>query len=89
MTSGNGTSSQHNGESKPAQALVKSHVLTHLIEGFVIQEGAGRTLHAKQMTEWMNYLSLKEGQDLKHQDSWLRDLLQMLPKVSHGLAPPT
>nr|XP_020440947.1 polyhomeotic-like protein 2 [Monopterus albus]XP_020440948.1 polyhomeotic-like protein 2 [Monopterus albus] len=42
MTSGNGNtnSSQHNGESKPAQALVKSHILTHLIEGFVIQEGA-------------------------------------------------
>ncbi len=42
MTSGNGNtnSSQHNGESKPAQALVKSDILTHLIEGFVIQEGA-------------------------------------------------
>ncbi|XP_026222610.1 polyhomeotic-like protein 2 [Anabas testudineus] len=42
MTSGNGNtdSSQHNGESKAAQALVKSHILTHLIEGFVIQEGA-------------------------------------------------
>ncbi|XP_020486020.1 polyhomeotic-like protein 2 [Labrus bergylta] len=42
MTSGNGTTngSQHNGESKPAQALDKTHVLTHLIEGFVIQEGA-------------------------------------------------
>ncbi|KAM9343014.1 polyhomeotic-like protein 2 isoform 2-T5 [Pholidichthys leucotaenia] len=42
MTSGNGNtnSSQHSGESKPAQALVKSHILTHLIEGFVIQEGA-------------------------------------------------
>ncbi|XP_026187966.1 polyhomeotic-like protein 2 isoform X2 [Mastacembelus armatus] len=42
MTSGNGNtdSSQHNGDSKPAQALVKSHILTHLIEGFVIQEGA-------------------------------------------------
>ena len=42
MTSGNGStdSSQHNGESKPAQAIVGSHILTHLIEGFVIQEGA-------------------------------------------------
>ncbi|XP_070824641.1 polyhomeotic-like protein 2 [Chaetodon trifascialis] len=41
MTSGNGNnSSQHSGESKPAQALVRSHILTHLIEGFVIQEGA-------------------------------------------------
>ncbi|KAM9350292.1 polyhomeotic-like protein 2 [Symphorus nematophorus] len=42
MTSGNGNtnSSQHNGDSKPAQALLKSHILTHLIEGFVIQEGA-------------------------------------------------
>lgn len=42
MTSGNGNtnSTQHNGESKRAQAIVKSHILTHLIEGFVIQEGA-------------------------------------------------
>lgn len=42
MTPGNGNahSSQHNGQRKPAQALVKSHILTHLIEGFVIQEGA-------------------------------------------------
>ncbi|XP_041859083.1 polyhomeotic-like protein 2 [Melanotaenia boesemani] len=42
MTSGNGNtnSSQHNGESKPAQVIDKSHILTHLIEGFVIQEGA-------------------------------------------------
>eukprot|EP00066_Takifugu_rubripes_P001627 XP_003962949.1 PREDICTED: polyhomeotic-like protein 2 [Takifugu rubripes] len=42
MTPGNGNahSSQHNGHRKPAQALVKSHILTHLIEGFVIQEGA-------------------------------------------------
>ncbi|KAM7411029.1 hypothetical protein PAMA_021148 [Pampus argenteus] len=42
MTSGNGNtdSSQHSGESKPAQALVGTHILTHLIEGFVIQEGA-------------------------------------------------
>lgn len=42
MTSGNGNtnSSQHNGDSKAAQALVKTHILTHLIEGFVIQEGA-------------------------------------------------
>ncbi|KAF7643055.1 hypothetical protein LDENG_00245950 [Lucifuga dentata] len=42
MTSGNGNtgSTQHNADSKAAQALVKSHVLTHLIEGFVIQEGA-------------------------------------------------
>ncbi|KAM4570963.1 polyhomeotic-like protein 2 isoform 2-T4 [Fundulus diaphanus] len=43
MTSGNGStnSSQHNGESKAAQqAIDKSRILTHLIEGFVIQEGA-------------------------------------------------
>ncbi|XP_052414413.1 polyhomeotic-like protein 2 isoform X3 [Carassius gibelio] len=30
----------HNGENKPPQAIVKPHVLTHVIEGFVIQEGA-------------------------------------------------
>ncbi|KAM4737807.1 polyhomeotic-like protein 2 isoform 1-T2 [Anableps anableps] len=43
MTSGNGStnSSQHNGESKAVQqAIDQSHILTHLIEGFVIQEGA-------------------------------------------------
>ncbi|MEQ2172396.1 hypothetical protein GOODEAATRI_020575 [Goodea atripinnis] len=43
MTSGNGStnSSQHSGESKTAQqAIDTSHILTHLIEGFVIQEGA-------------------------------------------------
>ncbi|MEQ2286591.1 hypothetical protein AMECASPLE_003959 [Ameca splendens] len=43
MTSGNGStnSSQHSGESKTAQqAIDTSRILTHLIEGFVIQEGA-------------------------------------------------
>ncbi|XP_004086426.1 polyhomeotic-like protein 2 [Oryzias latipes] len=42
MTSGNGNthSSHHNGDSKPVQTIDKSHILTHLIEGFVIQEGA-------------------------------------------------
>ncbi|XP_026875004.2 polyhomeotic-like protein 2b isoform X2 [Electrophorus electricus] len=33
-------STPQNGESKPPQAIVKPHVLTHVIEGFVIQEGA-------------------------------------------------
>lgn len=47
MTSGNEGeapsmtgSAPQNGESKPPQAIVKPQVLTHLIEGFVIQEGA-------------------------------------------------
>ncbi|XP_042334185.1 polyhomeotic-like protein 2 isoform X2 [Sceloporus undulatus] len=47
MTSGNGTSSStvagttpQNGENKPPQAVVKPQILTHVIEGFVIQEGA-------------------------------------------------
>lgn len=56
MTSGNGTANNNNnnnkisssnnnsrrlnGEAKAAQAIVKSDILTHLIEGFVIQEGA-------------------------------------------------
>ncbi|KAJ0068673.1 hypothetical protein NL108_010324 [Boleophthalmus pectinirostris] len=47
MTSGNESeaptvtgSAPHNGESKPPQAVVKPQVLTHVIEGFVIQEGA-------------------------------------------------
>ncbi|KAM4703678.1 polyhomeotic-like protein 2 isoform 2-T2 [Rhinophrynus dorsalis] len=49
MTSGNGQSpvpapatgsSPQNGENKPPQAVVKPQILTHIIEGFVIQEGA-------------------------------------------------
>ncbi|KAJ8387229.1 hypothetical protein AAFF_G00159480 [Aldrovandia affinis] len=47
MTSGNGNnaptvagSTPQNGESKPPQAIVKPQILTHVIEGFVIQEGA-------------------------------------------------
>ncbi|MGH0134171.1 UNVERIFIED_CONTAM: hypothetical protein FKN15_016622 [Acipenser sinensis] len=34
------SSSRHRNDSKPPQAIVKPQVLTHLIEGFVIQEGA-------------------------------------------------
>ncbi|XP_068270662.1 polyhomeotic-like protein 2 isoform X2 [Nyctibius grandis] len=47
MTSGTGASAStvagaapHNGENKPPQAIVKPQILTHVIEGFVIQEGA-------------------------------------------------
>ncbi|XP_062402399.1 polyhomeotic-like protein 2 isoform X3 [Sardina pilchardus] len=47
MTSGNDCeapavvgSTAQNGENKPPQAIVKPQVLTHVIEGFVIQEGA-------------------------------------------------
>ncbi|XP_068097714.1 polyhomeotic-like protein 2 isoform X2 [Hyperolius riggenbachi] len=49
MTSGNGSSplpaaatgsTAQNGENKPPQAVVKPQILTHVIEGFVIQEGA-------------------------------------------------
>ncbi|XP_067422427.1 polyhomeotic-like protein 2 isoform X2 [Emydura macquarii macquarii] len=47
MTSGTGNSAStvagtapQNGENKPPQAIVKPQVLTHVIEGFVIQEGA-------------------------------------------------
>ncbi|XP_077168104.1 polyhomeotic-like protein 2 isoform X2 [Paroedura picta] len=47
MTSGNGSSAStvtgtapQNGENKPPQAVVKPQILTHVIEGFVIQEGA-------------------------------------------------
>ncbi|KAL1021340.1 hypothetical protein UPYG_G00011980 [Umbra pygmaea] len=47
MTSGNGNnaptvtgSTPQNGESKPPQAIVKPQILMHVIEGFVIQEGA-------------------------------------------------
>ncbi|KAF6110675.1 polyhomeotic-like protein 2 [Phyllostomus discolor] len=47
MTSGNGNpassiagTAPQNGENKPPQAIVKPQILTHVIEGFVIQEGA-------------------------------------------------
>ncbi|KAF5904690.1 polyhomeotic-like protein 2 isoform X1 [Clarias magur] len=47
MTSGSGNNSPtvtgstpHNGHSKTPQAIVKPQILTHVIEGFVIQEGA-------------------------------------------------
>ncbi|XP_056130970.1 polyhomeotic-like protein 2 [Lampris incognitus] len=47
MTPGNGNnaptvtgSTPQNGRSKLSQAIVKQHILTHVIEGFVIQEGA-------------------------------------------------
>ncbi|XP_060749614.1 polyhomeotic-like protein 2 isoform X3 [Tachysurus vachellii] len=47
MTSGSGNnaptvtgSTPHNGQSKTPQAIVKPQILTHVIEGFVIQEGA-------------------------------------------------
>ncbi|KQL12398.1 polyhomeotic-like protein 2 [Amazona aestiva] len=47
MTSGTGSSAStvagaapQNGENKPPQAIVKPQILTHVIEGFVIQEGA-------------------------------------------------
>ncbi|XP_061826135.2 polyhomeotic-like protein 2 [Nerophis lumbriciformis] len=42
MTPGNGNtnSSHQRGGSKAVQAIVQSHILTHFIEGFVIQEGA-------------------------------------------------
>lgn len=32
--------SRQTGDSKPPQAIVKPQILTHIIEGFVIQEGA-------------------------------------------------
>lgn len=35
-----GMLSRQNGDSKPPQAIVKPQILTHIIEGFVIQEGA-------------------------------------------------
>ncbi|XP_069774397.1 polyhomeotic-like protein 2 isoform X3 [Narcine bancroftii] len=47
MTSGNGNTTSsvtasvpQNTENKPPQAIVKPQILTHVIEGFVIQEGA-------------------------------------------------
>uniref|UniRef100_A0A3B4BYC8 Polyhomeotic-like protein 2 n=1 Tax=Pygocentrus nattereri TaxID=42514 RepID=A0A3B4BYC8_PYGNA len=40
MTSGAESARPASADSRPPQAVVKPHVLTHVIEGFVIQEGA-------------------------------------------------
>ncbi|XP_063210144.1 polyhomeotic-like protein 2 isoform X3 [Chroicocephalus ridibundus] len=56
MTSGTGSSAStvagaapHNGENKPPQAIVKPQILTHVIEGFVIQEGAEPFPYAQEL----------------------------------------
>ncbi|KAJ7306569.1 hypothetical protein JRQ81_009933, partial [Phrynocephalus forsythii] len=88
MTSGNGTAAPstvagaapHNGENKPPQALVKPQILTHVIEGFVIQEGAepfpvGRSsllvgsLKKKYAQSLLAEKSLQQQQQQQQQDN--------------------
>lgn len=86
MTSGNGNnaptvtgSTPHNGESKPPQAIVKPQILTHVIEGFVIQEGAepfpvSSRIMKKLSTHWAHGCSethtiCKVGFQLNHKDT--------------------
>ncbi|KAJ8257802.1 hypothetical protein GJAV_G00189900 [Gymnothorax javanicus] len=86
MTSGNGNnrpavagSTPQNGETKPPQAIVKPQILTHVIEGFVIQEGA-EPFPVERPTFHLE--KLKKQRPLVHSDS--EKLLQ-----NNGTATPT
>ncbi|CAI5782634.1 2 isoform X1 [Podarcis lilfordi] len=80
MTSGNNGSSAstvagapQNGENKPPQAIVKPQILTHVIEGFVIQEGA-EPFPVGRSSLLVGSLKQKYAQDLlaekpQHQDN--------------------
>ncbi|XP_034973343.2 polyhomeotic-like protein 2 isoform X2 [Zootoca vivipara] len=80
MTSGNNGSSAstvagtpQNGENKPPQAIVKPQILTHVIEGFVIQEGA-EPFPVGRSSLLVGSLKQKYAQDLlaekpQHQDT--------------------
>ncbi|CAN2387953.1 Polyhomeotic homolog 2 (Drosophila) [Pristimantis euphronides] len=77
MTSGNGSSpipaaatgnTPQNGENKPPQAVVKPQILTHVIEGFVIQEGAQPfPSHRSRAVLEVGRSSLLVGPKEKHQ----------------------
>ncbi|XP_069803044.1 polyhomeotic-like protein 2 isoform X2 [Dendropsophus ebraccatus] len=77
MTSGNGSSpipaaatgnTPQNGENKPPQAVVKPQILTHVIEGFVIQEGAQPfPSHRSRAVVEVGRSSLHMGSKEKHQ----------------------
>ncbi|XP_075133942.1 polyhomeotic-like protein 2 isoform X2 [Leptodactylus fuscus] len=85
MTSGNGTSpipaaatgnTPQNGENKPPQAVVKPQILTHVIEGFVIQEGAQPfPSHRSRAVLEVGRSSLLVGSQEKHQQVPLAEKL--------------
>ncbi|MBN3278755.1 PHC1 protein, partial [Polyodon spathula] len=50
------SSGRHGNDSKPPQAIVKPQVLTHLIEGFVIQEGAEPFPMISASVNWLYFL---------------------------------
>uniref|UniRef100_UPI00398E5352 polyhomeotic-like protein 2 isoform X2 n=1 Tax=Pristiophorus japonicus TaxID=55135 RepID=UPI00398E5352 len=94
MTSGNGnttssvtTSVPQNTENKPPQAIVKPQILTHVIEGFVIQEGAEPFPVGRSSLLIENLAKLKQQQQacvqpaeklppFNHTDSEMDDLSQ-------------
>ncbi|XP_077070745.1 polyhomeotic-like protein 2 isoform X2 [Siphateles boraxobius] len=83
MTSGSGNnaptvtgSAPQNGESKPPpQAVVKPQILTHVIEGFVIQEGA-EPFPVERPSLLMENLKQKQSQTFHNADSEMEDLSQ-------------
>ncbi|XP_072888494.1 polyhomeotic-like protein 2 isoform X6 [Hemitrygon akajei] len=93
MTSGNGSTTSsvtvsvpQNAENKPPQAIVKPQILTHVIEGFVIQEGAepfpvGRSSLlidnlAKQKQQAASVPAAEKPAQLEQPDSEMDDLSQ-------------
>ncbi|XP_062889372.1 polyhomeotic-like protein 2 isoform X4 [Mobula hypostoma] len=93
MTSGNGSTTSsvtvsvpQNAENKPPQAIVKPQILTHVIEGFVIQEGAepfpvGRSSLlidnlAKQKQQPASVPAAEKPVQLEQPDSEMDDLSQ-------------
>uniref|UniRef100_A0A3Q2XBD9 Polyhomeotic homolog 2b (Drosophila) n=1 Tax=Hippocampus comes TaxID=109280 RepID=A0A3Q2XBD9_HIPCM len=99
MTSGNDSEvpgvtavAPHNGESKPPQAIVKPQVLTHVIEGFVIQEGA-EPFPVERLPILINSPKKLDSQlssdpdktpvsNAANSDSELEDLTQTEPKLT-------
>lgn len=84
MTSGSGNnaptvtgSAPQNGESKPPpQAVVKPHILTHVIEGFVIQEGAEPFPVERPSLLLENLKMQKQNQTFHTTDTEMGDLSQ-------------
>ncbi|XDV45942.1 hypothetical protein PO909_013940 [Leuciscus waleckii] len=84
MTSGSGNnaptvtgSAPQNGESKPPpQAVVKPQILTHVIEGFVIQEGAEPFPVERPSLLIENLKKHKQSQTFHNADSEMEDLSQ-------------
>ncbi|KAG1961745.1 polyhomeotic-like protein 2 isoform X2 [Pimephales promelas] len=84
MTSGSGNnaptvtgSAPQNGESKPPpQAVVKPQILTHVIEGFVIQEGAEPFPVERPSLLIENLKKQKQSQTFHNADSEMEDLSQ-------------